>query len=85
MTSAALDNPVAPASLALLKNTFTGTAPTTSDLGFRTVLGAAIGSGVIWTFGNYGLNIAPVANAGVGCLVENGTGQACQIYVKWVE
>jgi hypothetical protein len=68
-----------------LRNTYTSTAPTTSDLGFRCVLGAAVGSGFVWTFEDYDLTTLQVANAGVGILVENGTGQALQIYMKWFE
>lgn len=60
-------------------------APTTTDLGYRTSLGAAIGSGVIWTFGDIGLRI-PVGTAnGIGVMVENGTGQALQAYIVWDE
>jgi len=60
------------------------------DLGYRTVLGASIGSGVIWTFGDDGLLIGAadaiedVVN-GIGVLVENGTGQICQAYIVWDE
>ena len=61
-------------------------APTLgSDLGYRASLGAAVGSGVIWTFGDQGLRI-PVGTAnGIGVIVENGTGQACQAYIIWDE
>jgi len=55
------------------------------DLGYRVSLGAAIGSGVIWTFGDTGL-LVPVGTAnGIGVIVENGTGQACQGYIVWDE
>lgn len=84
LTSAAL-RPEDPASIALLKNTYSSTAPTTTDLGYRTVLGAAIGSGVVWTFGADGLVVPATANAAIGILVENGTGQACQVYYCWYE
>jgi len=61
-------------------------APTLgNDLGYRASLGAAIGAGVIWTFGDTGLRI-PVGTAnGIGVIVENGTGQACQAYIVWDE
>lgn len=61
-------------------------APTLGDdLGYRASLGAAIGSGVIWTFGDSGIRI-PVGTAnGVGIIVENGTGQALQAYIVWDE
>lgn len=73
------------ASVGVLRNTYTSTAPTTSDLGFRAVLGAAVGSGFVWTFEDDELTTLVAANAAVGCLVENGTGQALQMYMKWYE
>lgn len=61
-------------------------APTLGDdLGYRASLGAAIGSGVIWTFGDAGLRIPVGVANGIGVLVENGTGQACQVYLVWDE
>ena len=66
--------------------THTGTGPTFgNDLGYRASLGAAIGAGVIWTFGEQGIT-PPVGTAnGVGVVPENGTGQACQAYITWDE
>jgi len=60
-------------------------APTLGDdLGYRCVLGAAVGSGVIWTFPN--AIVIPVGTGnGIGLIVENGTGQACQAYLVWDE
>jgi hypothetical protein len=79
-------NPADPtANVGLLKNTYSSTAPTTSDAGFRTVLGAAVGSGFVWTFADWEFCTLVAANAGIGCLVENGTGQALQCYVKYRE
>jgi hypothetical protein len=48
-------------------------------------LGAAIGAGVIWTFGDQGIRIPTGTANGVGVVVENGTGQACQVYMVWDE
>ena len=61
-------------------------APTLGgDLGYRAQLGASVGSGVIWTFGEQGIT-PPVGTAnGVGVIVENGTGQAIQSYLTWDE
>lgn len=73
------------AAVGVARNTYTSTAPTTTDAGFRTILGAAIGSGFVWTFEDPDLCTLVAANAGIGCLVENGTGQALQWYVKWRE
>jgi hypothetical protein len=72
-------------SVGVLKNTYSGTAPTTVDLGYRCVLGAAVGSGFVWTFDDFDLTTLIAASSAVGILVENGTGQALQIYVKWLE
>jgi hypothetical protein len=59
-------------------------APTLgNDMGFRCVLGAL--SGVIWTWEDYVFTVTAAANAGVGVIVENGTGQACQAYFRWTE
>lgn len=61
-------------------------APTLgADLGYRTVLGAAAGSGIVWTWPDRVLTITATANAGIGLVVENGTGQACQVYWAWGE
>lgn len=84
LTAASLNTDPATAT-GVLKNTYTSTAPTTSDLGYRAVLGAAIGSGFVWTFEDFELTTLVAASAGVGALVENGTGQALQVYVKWYE
>ncbi len=65
--------------------THTGAPTLGDDLGYRASLGAAIGSGVIWTFSDKGL-LVPVGVAnGIGVIIENGTGQACQAYVIWDE
>ena len=73
------------APVAAVRGTYTSTAPTTTDAGYRCVLGATIGSGCIWTFGDSGLVIPAVTAAGVGIVVDNGTGQACQVYFVWQE
>lgn len=55
------------------------------DLGYRASLGAAIGAGVIWTFGESGLQITNATSSGIGVVVENGTGQLLQAYFVWDE
>ena len=61
-------------------------APTLGDdLGYRWSLGGAIGSGVVEVFGGDGLEIKPGTGNGIGVIVENGTGQACQVYAVWEE
>lgn len=48
-------------------------------------LGAAIGSGVIWTFGERGLVIAPGTGNGVGPIIPTGTGQISDFEMHWDE
>jgi hypothetical protein len=73
--------------LATVAGTHTGTAPTfTADAFIRRVmLGAAIGSGVIWTFGGNGLIIPNTTGDGVGVVVCTGTSQICDVYLVWDE
>lgn len=74
------------APVAAVRGTYTSTAPTVlSDGGYRCQLGAAVGSGCIWTFGESGICIPATTNAALAILVENGTGQACQVYYTWTE
>lgn len=66
-------------------NTHTVTPTTITDGGYRVSLGAAIGAGVIWTFGDSGLRTGKTTNDAFGILVENGTGQILQAYFVWDE
>ncbi len=59
--------------------------PTNTELGYRAMLGSAIGSGVIWTFGANGIVIPPGTGNGVGIIVATGTGQICDAYMVWDE
>lgn len=72
------------APVAAVRGTYTVTA-TMTDAGYRCVLGATVGSGCIWTFGDSGLILPAATAAAVGIVVENGTGQACQAYFVWSE
>lgn len=68
----------------------TGFAGHTADGGTGQVLrqgslGAAIGSGVIWTFGDTGLVIQPGTANGIGITCPTGTGQICDYYIDWDE
>ena len=51
------------------------------DLGYRASLGGSVGAGVVFTFGGDGLVIAAGTANGIGLLLENGTAQACQVYI----
>ena len=68
----------------------TGFAGHTADGGTGQVirqasLGAAIGSGVIWTFGDAGLVIVLGTANGIGIHCPTGTGQICDYYIDWDE
>lgn len=82
--SAALTAPVATP-----RNSHSSTGPTIGAVSLRTVdLGAAIGSGIVWTFGGGGSPglIVPVGTAnGLGLYTPNGTGQICDVYWVWDE
>lgn len=55
------------------------------DLGYRAILGAAVGAGFIFTFGDSGIRI-PVGTAnGIGVIVDTGTGQPIEAYIAWDE
>lgn len=69
----------------VFKNTYTGTAPTTQELGIRFPLPAAVGGGIIRPFEDFELTIAATAAAGIGFLVLSGTGQACEVDITWQE
>jgi hypothetical protein len=68
-----------------LFNTHTVAPTLGDDLGYRVTLGAAKGSGVIFTFGDDGIRIPTGTANGVGIIVENGTGQIVQAYFCWDE
>lgn len=86
LSEAPLDNPLAVAGC-MGFTTYTAGTPTLTDAGYRASIGAAIGAGVIWTFGGEGLEITAAAGTvnGVCVVPENGAGQAAQIYIVWDE
>lgn len=86
LTETPIDNPVAVAG-AMAFTTQTAGTITMVDAGYRASIGAAIGAGVIWTFGGEGFEVLPAAGTvnGAGVVVENGTGQAAQVYFVWDE
>ncbi len=74
----------APVATCVAHNTHT-VGPTIDEEFERVTLGAAIGSGVIWTFGGSGL-IIPLGTAnGIGIVVSTGTGQVCDVSLVWDE
>jgi hypothetical protein len=48
-------------------------------------LAAAIGSGVIWTFGDTGIIVAAGTANGIGVICPTGTGQILDYYFDWDE
>lgn len=48
-------------------------------------LGAAIGSGIIWTWDDRGLMIPDGTANGVGLITPQGTGQICDYWITWIE
>lgn len=65
----------------------THTVGPTITAGFIRVaaIGAAIGAGVIWTFGGTGLLIPAGTANGIGVVVSTGTGQIADCYIDWEE
>lgn len=58
---------------------------TTGQVLRQASLAAAVGAGVIWTFGDSGI-IVPVGTAnGIGVTIPTGTGQTLDYYYEWDE
>lgn len=84
LTEAAHDqNKVAPQCDAF--DTHTGAPTLGDDLGYRTVLPATVGAGIIWTFGDSGIVIPEGTGNGVGIIVATGTGQIIDWFIVWDE
>lgn len=71
------------APIGVVKQAWSGTAPTIADLGYRLRIPATIGAGVIRTFEN--LVIPATANTGIGIVIDTGTGQICDVDWTWAE
>jgi hypothetical protein len=70
--------------------TITGFAGHTADSAVgspirQASLGGAVGSGVIWTFGDMGFCINIGTSNGVGVICPTGTGQILDYYFDWEE
>jgi hypothetical protein len=64
----------------------THTADATVGACFRQAsLGAAIGSGVIWTFGEGGVELDKLTTAGLVIVCPTGTGQHLDFWIAWDE
>lgn len=58
---------------------------TVGDIIRRITLGAAIGAGLIWTFGDTGLVIAAGTTNGIGTTIPTGSGQIIDFHCDWDE
>ena len=70
------------------RQSHSSTGPTITSVLRSATLGAATGSGVIWTFGGgstVGLIIPNATTNGIGLYTPNGTGQICDVYWVWDE
>jgi hypothetical protein len=68
----------------LAKQLWTADVSSVLDTGYRMVLGAAVGSGAILTFGDNGLRCALGATIALA-VMPVGTGQVCEVYMVWDE
>lgn len=79
------ENDSAQTALTTLFDTDTGTAPTITAGSIRVgVLGAAVGSGVIWTFGGDGLIVPNSTGDGI-VIIGVTTPQICAVSFTWDE
>ena len=65
-------------------NTHTADATVGAPIRYAS-LGAAIGSGVIWTFGDNGFVLDNATTAGCVIICPTGTGQILDFYIVWDE
>jgi len=63
----------------------TGDGTTSGGTIVQTTLGAAVGSGWVWTFGDEGLQIPEGTANGIGIYIPTGTGQILDYYIFWDE
>lgn len=73
------------AALATVVDTHTVTPTITTGSVRLATLGAAVGSGVIWTFSERGLRIPAGTGNGILIIPFVGTGQICDVYLEWSE
>jgi hypothetical protein len=78
-------NPDSAAASCTAFTTHTANPTLGDDMGYRWSLGAAVGAGVIDTFGDTGIRITVGTANGIGVIVENGTGQPIEAYLVWDE
>lgn len=60
-------------------------APTLAGELRRAQVGASVGSAVIWTFSEAGVELTEATSNGLGIYCPTGTGQVFDYYVAWIE
>lgn len=60
-------------------------APSLGGVLRNCILGAAVGSGMVWTFAETGVIIPSGTGNGIGIIPTTGTGQICDVYFSWIE
>lgn len=78
-------DPDTPAASATAFDTHTVTGTITAGYYATATLGAAAGSGVIWTFGGKGIRIPKGTGNGLAIMPATGTGQILDWYMVWDE
>jgi hypothetical protein len=59
--------------------------PTLGTIVRQASIGAAIGAGMVWTFGDSGLRIPLAATNGIAIICATGTGQVFDFWIDWDE
>lgn len=77
-------NPNSPNAAATAFNSHSADATVSADSLGRAQLGAAKGSGIVWTFGDTGLVVLAGTANGIG-IIPIGTGQVCEFVFTWDE
>jgi len=74
------------AAVGVVRQVYTSTAPTQgADLGYRFIIPASIGAGVVRTFNEPGIAVPMVAAAALALVADSGTPQICAIDWTWDE
>jgi hypothetical protein len=73
-----------PPPLATIFAAHTGAGGVGGNLRYYSI-GAAVGAGVIWTFGNGGIVVPSGTGNGIGVICPTGAGQICDIDFTWDE
>ena len=84
LTPLPIEDPVRVA-LATGANTHTADATVVAVPGRQAMVGAAYGSGVIFTFGGLGLTLDALTTSGIVIVCPTGTGQLFDFYIEWDE